>query len=81
MSVKTGSQNSTYLKPLLEVSSLEVVVSVGVKSKVDEEPGQCISIYVCTDTVLHATRKLLVVYNDRYENRKSMIELASSNNV
>jgi hypothetical protein len=59
-----------YLKPLSKVSPLEVVVSVGVKSKVDKELGQHVCINVCTHTVLHATREFLIVYNDGYKNMK-----------
>ena len=55
-----------YPKPLPEVFPLEVVVSVGMKSKVDEEPSQHICIDVCTNAVLHTTCEVLVVNDDGY---------------
>ena len=68
----------TYLKPLSEVSPLEVVVSIGVKSQVDEEPGQLLGVHVSTHTVLHATRELLVVYNDGYGSTNKGYTLSNS---
>ena len=68
----------TYLKPLSEVSPLEVVVSIGVKSKVDEEPGQLLGVNVSTHTVLHATCELLVVYNDGYGSTNKGYTLSNS---
>ena len=56
----------TYTKVRFEISSLKIVVSVRVKSEVVEEPSQRIGINICTNTVLHAAREVLVVYDDGY---------------
>ena len=68
----------TYLKPLSEVSPLEVVVSIGMKSQVDEEPGQLLGVNVSTHTVLHATCELLVVDNDGYGSTNKGYALSNS---
>ena len=70
-----------YLKPPPEVFPLEVIVSVGVKSQVEEEPGQLLGVDIRTHPVLHATRELLVVYNDGYGSTNKGYTLSNSIHV
>lgn len=65
----------SYPKALSKVFALEIVISVGVETKVDEELRQCLGINVSAHTVLHTTCEVLVVDYNRYRGKQTNCKL------